>query len=169
MNFRSRYTAHVAPVSLAIAFVLLPAIDTAQQTASPTVTSSSNEPIILWPEGAPHAIGKADEDIPRLVPYVSARVRTTTAVLVIPDGGYAHLSLPTEGLEIAQFLNAAGIPAFVLEYRLGPRYRYPTQLDDAATGDAVHALEFRQIQHSEDWRHGILCGRSPCGDVRNAL
>jgi acetyl esterase/lipase len=87
-------------------------------------------PIALWPEGAPQAQGTADADIPQLIPFLPARVRTTTGVLVIPGGGYVGLSLPTEGYEIAQFLNAAGIPAFVLKYRIAPKYRYPVQLHD---------------------------------------
>jgi acetyl esterase/lipase len=87
-------------------------------------------PIALWPGGAPQAQGTADADIPQLIPFLPARVRTTTGVLVIPGGGYVGLSLPTEGYEVAQFLNAAGIPAFVLKYRLAPRYRYPAQLQD---------------------------------------
>lgn len=89
------------------------------------------ETITLWPHGAPLAQGSQTEDTPRLLVYRPARVKSTTGVLVIPGGGYVHLSLPTEGDEIARFLNAAGIPAFVLEYRLGPRYRHPAQLDDA--------------------------------------
>jgi acetyl esterase/lipase len=86
----------------------------------------------LWPAGSvPHALSTGYEDTPELLVYTPARVRTTTGVLILPGGGYSGFSLATEGIEIAQFLNAAGIPAFVLRYRLGIRYQHPVQLEDA--------------------------------------
>ena len=36
-----------------------------------------------------------------------------------------------EGRQPAEWLNSLGIAAFVLEYRLGPKYHYPVQLLDA--------------------------------------
>jgi acetyl esterase/lipase len=36
-----------------------------------------------------------------------------------------------EGRQVAAYLNAMGVTAFVLKYRLGPRYRHPIQLGDA--------------------------------------
>jgi acetyl esterase/lipase len=36
-----------------------------------------------------------------------------------------------EGRQIAEWLNSLGVGAFVLKYRLGPRYRYPAPLQDA--------------------------------------
>lgn len=41
-----------------------------------------------------------------------------TAVLILPGGGYGHLSLYKEGKQVAQLLNTLGITAFVLKYRL---------------------------------------------------
>jgi acetyl esterase/lipase len=107
--------------ALAAALWLLNCLAAAQSLANP---------IVLWPGGAPQAKGTTPADIPELIPFLPARVRTTTGILVIPGGGYSGLSLPTEGYEIAHFLNAAGIPAFVLKYRIAPAYRYPTQLHD---------------------------------------
>lgn len=55
-------------------------------------------------------------------------------VLVIPGGGYEFTSLRNEGIDIARVLNAAGITAFVLSYRLpgeGWRDRANTPLADA--------------------------------------
>jgi acetyl esterase/lipase len=65
-----------------------------------------------------------------LIPYVPEHPSTHTAVLVIPGGGYSHLSLQPEGTEIAAFLSAHGIPAFVLQYRIAPVYQYPVELLD---------------------------------------
>ncbi len=41
-----------------------------------------------------------------------------TSVLILPGGGYGHLSLYKEGKKVAQWLNTLGITAFVLKYRL---------------------------------------------------
>ncbi len=40
------------------------------------------------------------------------------AVLVIPGGGYERVVMDKEGMEIAAWLNALGVGAFVLKYRL---------------------------------------------------
>jgi acetyl esterase/lipase len=41
-----------------------------------------------------------------------------TAVVVFPGGGYTHLAMGHEGVELADSLNAVGIAAFVVKYRL---------------------------------------------------
>ena len=48
------------------------------------------------------------------------------AVIVAPGGGYRWLSMGNEGWEVAEALNARGIAAFVLKYRLHPT---PESLD----------------------------------------
>ena len=48
------------------------------------------------------------------------------AVIVAPGGGFRWLSMGNEGWEVAQALNAKGIAAFVLKYRLQPT---PESLD----------------------------------------
>jgi acetyl esterase/lipase len=55
----------------------------------------------------------------------------TAAVIVIPGGGYGFLATNHEGRQVANWLNAMGITAFVLKYRLGPRYHHPVELGDA--------------------------------------
>ena len=90
------------------------------------------KPELLWPEGAPGAQGTDDIDKPTLTPYVVPAGRGTgTAVIVCPGGGYAHLSMDKEGSEIARWLNSIGVTAFVLKYRLGPKYHHPIELGDA--------------------------------------
>ena len=46
------------------------------------------------------------------------------AVLVIPGGGYSMVALGHEGFQYAEWLNAQGVAAYVLDYRVAP-YRYP--------------------------------------------
>jgi acetyl esterase/lipase len=41
-----------------------------------------------------------------------------TAVIICPGGGYSHLAMGHEGVEVAQRLNEMGVAAFVLKYRL---------------------------------------------------
>lgn len=88
--------------------------------------------VLLWPEGAPDAVGDAPEDRPTLTVFLPSAERATGAGLVIcPGGSYTTLAMEKEGFKIARWLNALGIAAFVLKYRLGPRYHHPAQLQDA--------------------------------------
>jgi acetyl esterase/lipase len=85
---------------------------------------------LLWPNGAPGAAGTEEVDKPSLTPWI-AKNGNGMAVLVCPGGGYGALAVDHEGTQIAQWLNSQGITAFVLKYRLGPRYRHPAPLQDA--------------------------------------
>jgi acetyl esterase/lipase len=84
----------------------------------------------LWDTGAPGALGATDADTPTLTIY-RARSPVGTGIVVAPGGGYAALAMDHEGRQIAAFFNAMGVSAFVLKYRLGPRYHHPIQLGDA--------------------------------------
>jgi acetyl esterase/lipase len=88
------------------------------------------ETILLWPDGAPGALGKEDADRPTLTLY-RARQPSGASVIVAPGGGYSALASNHEGRQVANLLNAAGVTAFVLKYRLGPRYHHPIELGDA--------------------------------------
>jgi acetyl esterase/lipase len=85
----------------------------------------------LWPNGAPGALGTADDDIPTLETFLPTSNPTKTAVVIAPGGGYARLAYGLEGTEVAQWLNAHGVAAFVLKYRLGPKYHHSIELGDA--------------------------------------
>ncbi len=102
------------------------------QTSAPTpaeIIKGLPQSIFLWPDGAPGALGNAEADKPRLYPFVPQTKSTTTAVLVIPGGGYAHVAIGHEGFQYARWLNAQGVTAFVLDYRVSP-YRYPVEIQD---------------------------------------
>jgi acetyl esterase/lipase len=87
---------------------------------------------LLWPAGAPGAVGNEDADKPSLTVYLPpANSATRMGVLVCPGGGYQMLAMDHEGQQIARWLNSMGIAAFVLKYRLGPRYHHPAPLLDA--------------------------------------
>jgi acetyl esterase/lipase len=110
--------------------VLLPALllNTMTLLAQP----QAPVPIPLWPSGAPGALGTEDADKPTITPYLVTGERATgAAVIVCPGGAYLHLSMEKEGSDVAHWWNSLGVTAFVLKYRLGPRYRHPIELGDA--------------------------------------
>ena len=82
------------------------------------------------------------DDVPTLTPYPVNG--SDTAVVVAPGGGFIGLSRELEGSEIAAALNARGIGAFVLEYRLSP-YRAPV-----CWLDAQRAVRYLRC-HAEEW------------------
>ena len=51
-----------------------------------------------------------------------SKIENNPAVIVIPGGGYAQLSIESEGTQIAEWLNQLGIDAFVLKHRLPANY-----------------------------------------------
>ena len=86
---------------------------------------------LLWPAGAPGAVGTEEVDKPSITIYLPQTQNPTgTAVVVCPGGGYQHLAMDHEGKQIADWLNNLGVAAFVLKYRLGPRYHHPAMIDD---------------------------------------
>lgn len=58
---------------------------------------------------------------PTLAPFLApADNATGTAVIIAPGGGFHALSIDSEGNDVARWLNARGVSAFVLRYRLVP-------------------------------------------------
>jgi acetyl esterase/lipase len=86
----------------------------------------------LWEHGAPGAKGDTSEDIPSITVYLPVSpTHSGTAVVVAPGGSYTMLASNHEGRQVANWFNAMGVTAFVLKYRLGPRYHHPIELGDA--------------------------------------
>ena len=112
-------------------------------------------PIVLWPDGAPGALGKDPTDVPTITPFLPLKEKATgAAVIVCPGGGYGHLA-DHEGAPVAEWLNSIGITAFVLKYRLGPRYHHPAPLEDAAR--AIRTIRAQAAEWKIDpKRIGIL-------------
>ncbi len=71
----------------------------------------------------------AEENNARLTRYVPEKKESNWTFLIFPGGGYDHLAVH-EGKGYAEFLNANGIQAFVLEYRFFP-HLFPAPLADA--------------------------------------
>jgi acetyl esterase/lipase len=133
----SRRAAMFRTALLAIALLL------ASRTAH--AQSTEPQPILLWPGGAPGALGTDDVDRPSLTPFIATGPeKVTTAVIVCPGGSYSHLSFQKEGTDVAKWLNQLGISAFVLKYRLGPKYHHPIEI-----GDAQRAIRYVRLHAKE--------------------
>lgn len=103
--------------------------------------------IALWAGRAPGAVGDSSVDRPTITPYLAPADRATGAAMVVfPGGGYQHLAVDKEGVQTARWLNSVGVSAFVVQYRLGPRYRHP-----AMEQDALRAVRLVRARAAE-WR-----------------
>ena len=102
------------------------------QAPAPQNPPAGPQEILLWDGAAPGALGTADADKPSITAYrADPRRASGTAVIVAPGGSYRALSMDNEGRQEAYWFNAMGVTAFVLKYRLGPRYHHPVELGDA--------------------------------------
>jgi acetyl esterase/lipase len=134
----------------------------AQQPAPPVVMHGKTMP--LWPAGAPGAVGDADDDKPTLTVYLPTGPNATkTGVVVAPGGGYTHLSMTKEGDDIALWLNAQGVAAFVVKYRLGPKYHAPVELEDAQR--AIRTVRANAAEYGVTVDHVGMWGFSAGGHL----
>jgi acetyl esterase/lipase len=115
------------------------------------VPLNAEDTILLWPQGAPGKIGDEDVDKPWLWHYPAPESqRSGTAVVVCPGGGYAVHAVDHEGTQVARWWNARGVTAFVLKYRLAPRYRHPAPMQDvqrAIQHVRAHAEQYGVAAH----------------------
>lgn len=123
---------------------------------------------LLWPQGAPGAVGTESRDKPTLTIFLPPADRATgTAVVVCPGGGYGALAINHEGKDIAAWLNAQGVAAFMLQYRLGPRYRHPAPLQDAQR--AVRTVRARAREWKVDPARIGIWGFSAGGHLASTV
>jgi len=93
---------------------------------------SSPKVELLWPGGAPGAVGDEDRDKPSLTLYLPPPEKANGAAAVIcPGGGYGALAVDHEGREVGEWLNSFGVAGFMVKYRIAPRYHHPAPLQDA--------------------------------------
>ena len=92
----------------------------------------------LWDAGkVPLAKGDGPLDAPFLTAFLPPEgKRNGGSVVIAPGGANIMLMYGAEGLEIAERFNDWGVTAFVLTYRLSPRYG-----DDARTLDGMRAIQ----------------------------
>jgi endo-1,4-beta-xylanase len=129
--------------SLLVALPTLPTSVTASSgggVAAPfengALTQYRNIP--LWDAGkVPLAKGDGPLDAPFLTAFLPPEgKRNGGSVVIAPGGANIMLMYGAEGLEIAERYNDWGVTAFVLTYRLSPRYG-----DDARALDGMRAIQ----------------------------
>lgn len=102
-------------------------------SAQDVPTTAPPATVLLWPDGAPGALGDAAKDKPSVILHrAPVPASTHPAIVVCPGGGYGHLAMDHEGRQIAAWLNGLGITAVVLDYRHRAKgYGHPYPLLDA--------------------------------------
>ena len=146
------------------------------------------ETLMLWPglpPGAPPGLTPSTAPVPLPLgtiqrwergirhPYLGvfrAGRSNGRAVLVIPGGGYAFVSLINEGVNVARTLNPLGITVFVLAYRLpgdGWQNRSDVPLQDAQR--AMRLIRSRATGFGIDPDKLGVCGFSAGGHLAGVL
>ena len=118
----------------------------------------------------PGALGDQADDIPTLTYYPAAgdkaKPDASPAIVVLPGGGYGGLA-DHESVPVGKWLAEHGIAAFVLRYRLGPKYHHPIELGDASR--AIRVVRANAADWSVDPdRIGIL-GFSAGGHLASSV
>jgi acetyl esterase/lipase len=130
-----------ATVSLVLLGGVLPL-----RAAEPVKAKAEPKVVPLWTEKVPGAVGEEDRDQPTLTIHLpEASKATGTGMIVCPGGGYTIHVVDHEGQQVARWLNSVGIAAFVLKYRLKPRY----QVSDALV-DGKRALRYVR-EHAKEY------------------
>jgi acetyl esterase/lipase len=115
--------------------------------AATNATAAEPKAELLWPDGAPGAVGNEDADKPSLTIWLPPADKANGAAVVIcPGGGYGGLAVGHEGKDVAAWLNSLGVAGFMLQYRHAPRYRHPAPLQDAQR--AIRTARAR----AEEWK-----------------
>ena len=116
--------------------------------------------IALWNGTIPAF--REDADTPnKMTAYLIDTDKPLPAVVVFPGGGYCERA-PYEGKPIAEFYNAAGFQAFVVEYRVRPN-SHPAPLADAQR--AIRLVRANAAQWGVDPDRIIVCGFSAGGHL----
>jgi formylglycine-generating enzyme required for sulfatase activity len=104
--------------------------------------------IPLWEAGTvPGSAGDGPLDAPFVTVFLPrAGAANGAAVVIAPGGGNIMLMYGNEGADVAEVFNEWGVTAFVLSYRLSPRYD-----NDARTRDGERALRIVRASAAQ-WR-----------------
>jgi len=121
----------------------------AQQTSKPAATTAlapANYDIPLWDKGkVPMALGESPLDMPVLTVFAPPAGKANgSAVIIAPGGSNIMLMYGGEGLDAAERYTDWGVTAFVLTYRLSPRYN-----DEARVADGKRAIQLVRARAKE--------------------
>jgi acetyl esterase/lipase len=138
----------------------------------PAFPAERGEEIRLWRNGAPGSEGITAQEVskpstnpkysgwpanytvthyPAIHVFLPPKDRATGAAMIVaPGGGHRQLVIEKEGWEIADWLNANGIAAFVLKYRLAKAEGSKYTLPEHVYADAARAMRIVRSR-SQDW------------------
>jgi acetyl esterase/lipase len=137
--------------------------------------------IFIWPADhpansgvEPAAVGSKEwmERIdrgPSITPFIpDAGQQTGAAVVICPGGGYGHLAMDHEGLQVARWMRDRGIAAFVLRYRCGGgKNQQPVPLNDAQR--AIRLVRSEAAKWGVDASHVGVLGFSAGGHLASTV
>lgn len=138
-----------------------------------TVCSSDAQTLNVWPGVAPGSEHWTQQErtlqktplgtvilnvvTPTLTAYLPARSKATgTSVIIAPGGAFVAVTIQLEGRDVARWLQARGIAAFVLKYRtVEKRTEGIPEMDMDTAGrygiaDGIQALRVIR-QHAAEW------------------
>jgi acetyl esterase/lipase len=155
--------ARVASVILGLCLLPVSPDDAATAAAEqPPLVAPQVE--LLWPGGAPGAVGAEDADKPAVGIFrAPAEKATGTAIVVCPGGSYGYLAFDHEGRQVGEWLRSIGVTAFVLRYRIAPRYHHPAPLQDVQR--AIRVVRARASDWGVDPAHVGVLGFSAGGHL----
>ena len=122
-----KHLLHTAKCLLLLATIVGPLLAVDSKTTAPPTFN-----IPLWEAGkVPMAKGDGPLDVPFLTVFLPPEnKRNGSSVVVAPGGGNIMLMYGVEGIEIAERYNDWGAAAFVLTYRLAPKYNEASRVLD---------------------------------------
>lgn len=156
-------------IAAVVACLALPRFAASAATTAPDSPAAQTtiQRIKLW-EATPDVVAGRDTDTdptePTLdiYPVTSATpsapdtgVSAAPAMIILPGGGYTHLSTIKEGKDVANLLASHGVASFVLRYRHAPRYNKLIPLQDAQRALRIVRNNAAQY-HIDPHRIGIM-------------
>jgi acetyl esterase/lipase len=157
------------PFVLMLSSALLASVAFADTPSCATVGTDNAflgiQTVRLWPGTAPEAKGATCNDIPALT-IIDPRQGSAngSAVIILPGGGYVHLSGDLEGREVADWFTVRGFRAFILSYRLvSSGYLLPVPLLDARR--AIQAVRARALDYHINPNRIVVIGFSAGGHL----
>jgi acetyl esterase/lipase len=94
----------------------------------------------VWGVKIPGPTSTDPKNVPTLTAWPAPKKANGTAVVVIPGGGYSGRATDHEGKQIAEWLNARGVSAFVLKYRTVNESKITPPLEPGPMLDVQRAI-----------------------------
>jgi formylglycine-generating enzyme required for sulfatase activity len=137
--------------------------------AEPAAGVGTQRNIPLWEAGkVPGATSDGPLDAPFLTVFAPRSGKANgTAVVVAPGGGNIMLMYGNEGADIAEVFNEWGVTAFVLSYRLSPRYDNAVRTKDGER--AMRLVRANAANWGLDAQRVGLIGFSAGGSLARAV